>query len=1032
MHCPNCNTENGSQDLACASCGGSLRVPEAERRPLTVLFCDLVGSTALSLELDPEELTEIVRQYQARCAEIVRLEGGYIAQYLGDGILVYFGYPEAHEDDSRRAARVGLKIAAHVSTLLARGRPLQVRIGIHTGVVVVGPIGTGPTSQRLAVGEAPNIAARVQAQAGLNQVLVTDATRRLIDGYFDFEDIGPRELAGTSKATHLFRVRGETGAMSRLEAARSAGLSPFVGRNFEVGLIMEHLTATSAPGSRVLLIRGEPGVGKSRLLDVVSDQAASLGFQCLRSYCSPQHDNSPLYPVASLFFRWLGARPHSGITTTEVLEALSPAGAAGSDAEGLASSLISIFEGRTLPLPGATPQKRQRFILETIHEWLSRIAMTGPLVLLIEDVHWADPTTLDLIEFFARTPHRAIFPCVSARPEFDGRRVSPADVREVRLGPLSREEVAELVSNVVGRGLPERVTASVYVEADGIPLFVEEVTRARLEAGLFGSADDDLRRAGHPSNIPARLHEPLMARLDRLGSAKQLAQRAAVLGREFSEELLLGFADSNGTAPDAESVRADLARLVAAGIVARLEIASDDGAYTFKHALIRDAAYGSLLRSARQGYHRQAATALSRPARHTEDGVIAMHLEEAGDLAEGAKYWQRSGATALARGATREAIAHLQRALRLMKEIPETAEKLQTELELHLAIAPALMSINGWAARSVEESCQRALELAQILGSSGAALQAVWGLWSVCFVRGDVARALPVAEQLLESARVADNALLTVMAHHAMAFTLYCHGRFAEVRKHAEAGIALFSLDRERIIVQQLQLSSSVILNGLLAAVLWLQGHSAEGEERLQIGARLAEELGHAPSLAVHLSLRADMHLWQHDSKRLLDASEQMLSLAEAEGFELHVPVARYYRGIARGLAGEHSEGISEAGAAAAAYAALGAAMNATHGHCGRAELMVASGRVSEALALLDEAEKAADELGEASCRGELQRVRAEVLASRGDVEGAVATLRRAIEIARSQGAPVLASRAAASLARISKDGRAVHIEGAF
>ncbi len=939
-----------------------------------------MGSTALSLEVEAEELSEIVRAYQELCSAIIQTEGGYVAQLLGDGILAYFGYPAGYEDDSRRAVRAAVRIVQSMTSQTIRARRLEVRVGIHTGVVVIGLTGRGATRQPLAFGHAPNIAARVQSQAGPNEVLLTESTQPMVEGYFLLDDLGPRELTGISRPTRLYRVRGETLATSRLEARRRAGLTPFVGRRRELEYLDEHFENHGLRLRKVLLVRGDAGVGKSRLLEVARESLAVAGVESFQAFCSPVHQNNPLHPVASLFMRWLGLTPQdTDLEARRRLEgAMAALGFEDRD-DALTSSLLSVFaRGEGAANAEGSPQRRLRDSLQTIDDWLTRLACRRPILFVLEDAHWADPTTIDLVELFVKNPHSRVFACVSARPEFKARWTADPGVAELKLGPLSREEAIELVTRVAGVSVPERLADHVYVSADGNPLFLEEIMRARIEAGLGGQESLSSRGPAAPpqssrGDIPASLHGFLMARLDCLGSARLLAQRASVLGRNFDEDVLLAIADSDATA-----MRQDLERLLSSGLV--VDAGTTGGTYNFKHALIRDAAYASLLRPAKQEYHRRAAAALSRaPSAARQPDVIAMHHEEGGNDLEAIRHWQLAGKMASARSANREVIAHLERALALVERLPDSPERRQSELSLHLGIAPAFMAINGWAAVQVEASCRRALDLAHGLGAMEAALQALWGLWSVHLVRGEIDRALEASTQLLQASQMVQSPPLAVMANHAAAFTRYYRGDLDEARRLAETGIALFSMEQERFIVSQVQISSTVVMEGILALVLWLQGHAEEAEQAVERGGRLAEELNYPPSVVFHLSLRNELRLWQGDAPKLRESAERMLRLANSEGFELFASTAYVYRGLARASLGDRTDGIDEARLGWEAYAATGAGLNIVQEHCRRAEALAAASRPDEALALLDEAEQRVRDHGEKNCDAEVHRVRAEI-----------------------------------------------------
>ena len=506
-----------------------------------------------------------------------------------------------------------------------------------------------------------------------------------------------------------------------------------------------------------------------------------------------------------------------------------------------------------------------------------------------------------------------------------------------------------------------------------------------------------------------------MARLDRLGSAKMLAQRAAVIGRAFDEDILVAIAGSG-----LDAVRRDLDLLLASGLVVHAS-ASSGTTHSFKHALIRDVAYASLLRPAKQDYHRRAAAALSRTASAArQPHVVAMHYEEGGNDAEAVRHWQLAGKMASARSANREVIAHLERALALVQRTPDSPERRHSELLLHLGIAPAFMAINGWATSEVEASCRRALELARALGAMEAALQALWGLWSVHLVRGEIHLALEASTQLLHASQIVASPPLAVMASHAEGFSRYYRGDLDEAKRQVEAGIALFSLEQERFIVSQVQIASTVVLQGILALVLWLQDRSAEGEEAIEHARDLAEQLNSPPSMVFYYSLRCEFQLWQKDATKLLETSEQMLKLAETEGFELFVSIAHCYRGLARASLGDDFEGIAEATQGWATYSATGGGLNIVQEHCCRAEALFRSNRPDEALSLLDHAEQRGRMLGEGNCDAEVHRVRAEIWAAAGRTEHAVESASKAIDVARSQGAKALARRAAATLASIA------------
>jgi class 3 adenylate cyclase/tetratricopeptide (TPR) repeat protein len=984
---------------------------------LTVLFCDLVGSTLLSAELDPEAFGDLILAYQATCAKVAHSHGGYVAQYLGDGVLVYFGYPRTQEDDAQRAVRAGLELVAKAGSLTSRGRPLQVRIGIHAGPVVVSSVGTGPSSHQLAFGEAPNVAARVQAVGNPNEVLITEAIRRSVDGYFYVEPVGARDITSSGKVTALYRVLEPTGATSRLDAARRVGLSPFVGRGDEQAILFDHWEEVRRGESRTLLLQGDAGVGKSRLAEVLTGRTAADGARVLVAYASQLHQNSALHPIVSMVRRWLGADDESDTkeTTTRLREELRRLDWIEPAAFSLMGALLGLPDDGGQGLAGLTPQRVRRLTIELLLEWIGRLSDRQPLVLLVEDLHWADPTTLETLQLIARKQLRRTLLCMTTRIEPAVQLATDIPLAELRLAPFSPAEAEEMVANVVGGNLPTNLAAQVYRRTDGIPLFIEEVTRALIESGPIGANSGP--RPDLSNDVPATLHFSLMARLDRLGSAKHVAQLAAIFGREVSMPLL-----SRVAGVDPQLLARDVEKLIVSGLMFRLNAPRET--FSFKHALVRDAAYGSLLRPQREEYHRRAAQAyLESDTAGQQPDIVATHLEGSGNKPEAARYWQLAGMQALSNAAYREAIAHLERALRQTESQPPSMERDHTELGLHLCIAPALMAINGWAAPQVETSCRAALELSDQLGKSDSMLPALWGLWSVYFVRGHLDRALPVAQKLMAIADVTGIPALKVMAHHALGFTLYFCGDFAEATRNAEAGIGVLTLEQEREMIAQIQVSSTVVNGSYLALCHWLRGDAAAAERSIDAATALARELGHSPTLAIHLSLRCELHFWQVDLVRLHETADQLIALSEKEGFALWLSSGQAYRGFARAMKGDLTQGLDDLEAGNRAYVAAGAGVSLVHEASKRAEVLARAGRIEEAFAILHEGERRSGEFGEHNADAEFWRVRGEIFELTGKVTEATHAYAQAVHIAEQQGAKHLESKAARRLAALRQRG---------
>lgn len=611
------STQTGAGRMSTLS--GFSTVTEGERRNLTVMFCDLVGSTALSEKLDPEELREVMRTYREASVGAVHRFDGHVAQYLGDGLLAFFSYPAAHEDDAERAVRAGLAIIEELQAINASGRQagggvlLQARVGIHTGLVVVGDIPGGPQRETTTVtGETPNLAARIQQIAQPDSVVISASTYRLVHGSFVCEDLGATTLKGISAPVHAHRVLREKDVRSRFEVATSSGLTQFVGRAPEMDLLLEAWERAKSGTGQIVMVSGEPGIGKSRLVQELKEQVIREKVLCADIHCSPYHRNSALYPIIRHVHRFLGFRKDE--SPQDKLEKLRTA-----------LNRITFRESNTLPLIAAllslpipegfaplsmSPQKQKRMTLEALTTWLIEDAEGLPILSVWEDLQWADPSTLELLDLFlGEAPSARMLLLLTFRPEFvppwkihDRSRLSSID-----LARLGQRHVAKMIAAVTAnRALPADVLGQIVSKTDGVPLFVEELTKMVLESRLLVAENDRyvLARPLPPLAIPATLQDSLMARLDRLAALKEIAQLGAVLGRDFSYELMRAVSPL-----DEPQLQAGLEELVAAELVYRRGVPPSI-TFHFKHALVQDTAYQSLLKSKRLEYHVQVAQAL--------------------------------------------------------------------------------------------------------------------------------------------------------------------------------------------------------------------------------------------------------------------------------------------------------------------------------------------------------------------------------------------------------------------------------------
>jgi predicted ATPase/class 3 adenylate cyclase len=694
----------------------------AERRPLSVMFCDLIGSTALSSRLDPEDLRGVIRTYQACVAATIRQFDGFIARYVGDGVLIYFGWPEARETDAERAVQAGLAVADAVSRTSAGAEPLQVRIGIATGLVVIGePIGSGESRQQTAVGEAPNLAARLQGLAGAGQVVIDAATRRLIGGLFECQDLGSVELKGLPAAVRAWHVVSENRMLGQFEALRS-GTTPLVGREEETELLLRRWAQAKTGSGRVVLISAEPGVGKSRLAEALAERIATEAHVRLRYFCSPHHQDSALYPVIAQIERAAGFQ-HTDDTTARLvkLQALLDSTEPPMEDVALIAELLGLPSADLMPpldvamlwvslaadmLPQRKKEKTFEALLRQV-EWLSR---RQTVLMIFDDLHWIDPSSRELLDrVMERVAGWPVLLLAMFRPEFQPPWIDQPHVTMLTLTRLDRRDTAAMVANVAGGvALSAEVMEEIAKRTDGVPLFVEELTKAVLEAGTPGA----LPSVPHPAvPVPATLHASLMARLDRLGpAAREVAQTGAVIGREFGYGLL-----SSATDLPEPQLHEALDRLATASLLFARG-APPTSMYMFKHILVQDAAYGTLLRDRRQGLHARIAGSLEdrfSEVVRSQPALLAQHCEAAGLAEKAVTYRLKAGQQALASSAMTEAVAQLRKGLAVLEGLPAGPLHQQQELELQTALVSALTATAGWSGAEVGETLGRAAALAE-------------------------------------------------------------------------------------------------------------------------------------------------------------------------------------------------------------------------------------------------------------------------------------------------------------------------------
>jgi predicted ATPase/class 3 adenylate cyclase len=972
-----------------------------------VLFSDLVGSTEIAAQLDPEEWREMVAGYHRAATEAITRYGGHVAQYLGDGIMAYFGWPEAHDNDAERAARAGLAILEAVLKLNhgSRGPKLIGRVGIDSGAVVVGA-GAGQDAD--VFGESPNIAARLLATAAPGTVLITAATHRLISGLFIAEAFGPRALKGITTPLEVFEVVRPTGVRGRIRTAR--GLTSFVGREEELRLLLSRWERTREGEGQVALIIGEPGIGKSRLVAEFHDRIRDTPHTWMESAGEQFFENTPFHALTEMLSQWLQLQ--GGANADEMLarleRALVSAGLKLNDAVPLVAELLQLPIGGHYPAVMSTAEQKRRRLFAMLMGWVFGAARLQPVVMVVEDLHWLDPSTLELEQLLAE--QGATVPLMllyTARPEFRVQWPMRAHHTQLTLNRLSARHVREMVALVAERrALTSNSIDTVIERTGGVPLFVEEVTRVLLEGG-------NTKISGH--EIPVTLHDSLMARLDRLGPAKELLQIGAVIGDEFSYELL------RTVHPMAElELQAALGKFTDAELLYVRGIAPD-ATYQFKHALIRDAAYEALLKSRRKELHSRIAEAL---AQHFPDRVasapelIAHHYTEAGRVEQAIPCWQRAGQRAIERSANREAISHFTEGLELLKSTPDSPGRTEQELRLQVALGESLIAIKGYSAPEVGKACARALELCRQVGETPLLFSVLRGLATFYTVRGEVQTARVFAEQLLRLAQNLRTQELLQEAHYIMGVALANLGEFPQSRTHLEQAIALYDPQERRLSTHY---DSGVTCLAIAARILWKLGYPDQAVTRIRESLTLAQELSHPFSIAYALANAAMLYHFRREVEATREQAEALFALSREQGFTLYEGFGVTFRGWAMTKQGRKEEGIAQIRQGIAITQSTGAELWQPYFLALLAEACGEAGQAEEGLTMLTQALDLVSKTGNHRWEAEQYRLQGSLLlmqdeSSAGQSESC---FQRAVEIARKQSAKSWELRAVMSLIRL-------------
>ena len=1025
MHCPECRHWNLEDSAYCSRCGTRLEPRqvgigngrEGERRQLTVMFCDLVDSTGLGERLDPEELRGVLATYEATCGRVIERFEGHVAQYRGDGLLVYFSYPQAHEDDAERAVKAGLEIVSSLAEAGARLEPavqLRVRVGIHTGPVVVGDM--GPTHREtVALGHTLNLAARLEAIAVPDSVVVSAETLRLVSGLFATEDLGTFRLKGIAQPVAAYRVLRSTGVRGRLDLGAATALTPLVGREQDVAVILDRWDRVGEGSGQVVLISGEAGIGKSRLVRALQERLSEERHTWVECRGSPHHTNSAFHPVIELLRE--GLRFAADAPPADQLGWLERA----VDVAGIDRDAVVPLLAKLLSLPPSTryaplelsPDAQRRRTLDALVNWVCGIASLQPAVVVVEDLHWADPSTLELLgTLIERVAGAQILLLATFRPTFDASWSSqPSHVTQLAVQPLTRRQAIAMVKAVAGGvALSPDTLDRLVRKTDGVPLYIEELTKNLLESDLDVDA-----------SIPATLQDSLMARLDRLGAAKEIAQLGALLGRAFSYELIAAT-----TTADVGSLERGLRQVTAAGLVYQRG-EPPEAVYAFKHALIQDAAYQSLLKESRRAGHARVARILVErfPERVTAEPEEAARHCEAGGLSDQAiGYRHHAAQLATDRSAYAEAIEHLGRALELLVALPESPVRSEREVVLQVALGASIGASRGWGNADAQRSYGRARELCEQLGESPQLFPAMRGLVVYYTSHAEFDTALDLCTRLLRLAERMNDSSQLLLAHYHLGVTYFFRGDLRLALEHFERAEGCYDPVQHRSLSAVYQTDPGVNVRIWMAWPLWMLGFPDRALEKSREGIAMARAAAHPFSLGYALVWTAVVHLWRGERGPARELSEEAIEIAREHTFAAVLAGAGITRSVARldprADDDEIAAAIADFQQAVADFGTSGSEGAGRPHTLGQvADALAGVGRGDLARMAVEAALACSESTAQRYWDAELHRLKGELLLrDPATHKEAQQHLRLALDLARKQGARMLELRAVLSLSR--------------
>jgi predicted ATPase/class 3 adenylate cyclase len=1023
------STEKEAPKAAVPTAASAAPQDTAERRQVTVMFSDLVGSTALSARMDPEDLREVISSYQKCVAATMQRFGGFVAKYLGDGVLVYFGYPQAHEDDAERAVRAALELIQAVSSLKSSA-PLQTRVGIATGLVIVGDlIGAGEAQERGIVGETPNLAARLQGIAEPNTVVIAESTRKLLGNLFELQDLGVQDLKGIGGRVRAWAALRPASVESRFEALHTTGLTPLVGREEELELLLRRWSKAKTGEGQVVLLSGEAGIGKSRLTASLMERLVGEPHTRLRYFCSPQHTDSAFYPIISQIERAAGFThddtPQAKLNKLDAL--LAQTSTSAHDAALFAEMLSLPNDGRYSALE-LTPQQRRQETLEALVLQVVALLRQNPMLMIFEDAHWIDPTSLELLgRIVDRIPTLRVLPIVTFRPEFEPPWIGRPHVTFLSLNRLVQRDIDAMIAGVIGNKLlPANIRQDIIERTDGIPLFVEEMTKALLEAGSEGAAQRTAAAIPSPAlAVPASLQASLMARLDRLGPAKEIAQIGAAIGREFSHALLAAVVRK----PEAELYSA-LDRLIQADLLFR-QGAPPHATYLFKHALVQDAAYGTLLREPRRALHARVAETLEdqfADIAENQPELLARHCTEAGLIEKAVVLWGKAGQRSLARSALVEAAEQLTRGLAQIATLPSNAVLRREEIKLQVALTKALMHTKGFAATEAKAAIERARSLIEQSKAFGEPpddplllFSILNGFWMASYVafNGDVIREL--AAQFLALAEKQEAMLPLIVAHRLMGASLTSTGDIARGRAHFNQAMLLCDSAERAALTTRFGEAIRVSILTDRSIGLWMLGYPDAALADSEAALKDARESGHAATMPHTLFLTSLTNIFRGDYASASSQVNELAALGDAKGALFWRAHATLVQGMLFALAGENMEAVRMINTGFTSLRSTGG-RNVVPLYLGYlAKAHAEAGQFGDAQRAIDEAIGGVEATKERWWEAHLYCIAGEI-ASQSDAAKSKEYIDHALIIARRQQAKSWELRAAMSMARLWRD----------